>query len=145
MSASHGRLSPFLPASDDHGVDLLVMNKAMSGTIGIQVKSWRADRGASRKTVQFDIRKATFFDTSRVLLAALVLNPAELTLEIGWLVPMSRVPSISVERENKYALAPSRSPTSKDRYAPFRHLDVTSMVEMIEGAISDVEGLGPDG
>lgn len=128
MSASGGRLSPFLPASDDHGVDLIVMDRLTHGCLGVQVKSWRASLGAERRTVQFDVRKATFRPTPRLALAMLVLDPDTLTMEVGWLVPMEAVPSVSVEQVDKFALTPSRSPASLDRYAGYRHTEIGSLV-----------------
>lgn len=132
MSASAGRLSPFSPASDDHGVDLLVVDKAMAGVVGIQVKSWRADKGSDRKTVQFDVRRATFLASPKVLLAAIILDPGDLNLELGWLLPMHVIPTVAVESSTKFALAPSRSPNSNDRYAPYRHASIQSLVAAIE-------------
>lgn len=137
MSASGGRLSPFLPASDDHGVDLLVMERESVATLAIQVKSWRADKGAGRGTVQFDVRKATFVPSPRIALSALVLSPEDMALEVGWLIPMDRVPELAVEQAGKYALAPSRSPGSVDRYSPYRYADVSALT----GAIADLLGV----
>ncbi|MBA4227704.1 MAG: hypothetical protein C0456_13835 [Hyphomonas sp.] len=128
MSASGGRLSPFLPASDDHGVDLVVMDRLTHGCLGLQVKSWRASLGAERRTVQFDVRKATFNPTPRLALAMVVLDPETLTMEVGWLMPMQAVPSVSVEQADKFALTPSRSPASSDRYAGYRHTEIGSLI-----------------
>ena len=36
--ASNGRLSPFVPLSDDHGIDLMVLDKDTHKTLTIQVK-----------------------------------------------------------------------------------------------------------
>lgn len=135
MSASGGRLSPFLPASDDHGVDLIVMDRLTTACLGLQVKSWRTSLGSERRTVQFDVRKATFRPTPRLALAMFVLDPATLTMQIGWLMPMDVVPSVSVEQADKFALAPSRSLKSADRYAAYRHVDVGSMVAGLAGML----------
>lgn len=131
MSASGGRLSPFLPASDDHGVDLIVMDKLTHGCLGVQVKSWRASLGAERRTVQFDVRKATFRPTPRLALAMLVLDSETLTMEVGWLMPMEAVPSVSVEQAGKFALTPSRSPRSSDRYTPYRCPNVAQLISSL--------------
>lgn len=37
MSQSGGRLSPFEPLSDDHGVDLMVVDKVSGNALPIQV------------------------------------------------------------------------------------------------------------
>lgn len=40
MTASDGRLSPFVPLSDDHGIDLIVLDKETGRSVSVQVKSW---------------------------------------------------------------------------------------------------------
>ena len=135
MSGTAGRLSPFLPASDDHGIDLVAMDKLSAACLGIQVKSWRASRGQNRNTVQFDVRKATFLATSRLVLVAMIIEPSEMSFELGWLIPMDRVPAIATEQPSKYALSPSRSHDSKDRYANYRHTDVKSLVLALESSL----------
>lgn len=135
MSVSTGRLSPFLPASDDHGIDLIVMDKATAASVAVQVKSWRTSKGTERPTVQFDVRKATFLSSPRVALVAMVLSPDSLAMELGWVIPMPRVPELAVEQASKFALSPSRSPASADRYAPFRHMDIVGLVEAIGNLI----------
>ncbi len=55
LIASNGRLTPFVPLADDHGLDLIVLDKVTRRSISIQVKS--AIANASRGTVQFDVRK----------------------------------------------------------------------------------------
>lgn len=139
MSASGGRLSPFLPASDDHGVDLVVMDRLTHGCLGVQVKSWRASLGAERRTVQFDVRKATFRPTPRLALAMLVLDTDTLTMEVGWLMPMEAVPSVSVEQAEKFALTPSRSLASSDRYAAYRHTKVCSLTAGLTAMLAGSE------
>ena len=39
MLASGGRLSPFMPMSDDHGIDLIVLDKITNISLAIQIKS----------------------------------------------------------------------------------------------------------
>ena len=39
LIASNGRLSPFAPLADDHGIDLIVLDKVTRRTLAIQVKS----------------------------------------------------------------------------------------------------------
>jgi hypothetical protein len=51
MLASSGRLSPFVPLSDDHGIDLIALDKLSQRSVCLQVKS--AIASAKRKTVQF--------------------------------------------------------------------------------------------
>lgn len=60
MSQSGGRLSPLEPISEDHGIDLVVLDKVTGRALPIQVKSWLLSPDRPVKTVQFDVRKATF-------------------------------------------------------------------------------------
>lgn len=126
MAASDGRLSPYVPLADDHGIDLIVFDKETGRSVAVQVKSWLADASGARRTVQFDVRKTTYRRVGTVLLA-LVLNPASMSLEAAWLIPMSEVPGVSVEYTGKYALSPSRAAGSRDRYSGCRHADFASV------------------
>ena len=58
LLASSGRLSPFVPISDDHGIDLIALDKASQRSVCLQVKS--AVANPKRKTVQFDVQKSTY-------------------------------------------------------------------------------------
>ncbi len=131
LSLSGGRLSPFLPASDDHGVDLIVMDTATSACLGVQVKSWRANLGADRRTVQFDVRRKTFKSTPKIVLAALVLDPSQMDMELGWIIPMDKVPTVSTVSDSRYALSPSRSLNSADRYSDFRYSTASELVSAL--------------
>ena len=135
MAASGGRLSPFVPLVDDHGVDLMVLDKETGRSVAIQVKSWLT-RESARATVQFDVRKATFREADGGALVALVLDRDGMVLEAAWLIPMADVPAVAVDRADKYAMAPSRSPDSRDRYAPYRHGDAGSLARALVGLLS---------
>jgi len=135
IAASGGRLSPFTPVSDDHGVDLVVLDKQTGRTAAIQVKAWLMP-AVKRRTVQFDVRKATFVDYRNTVLLALTLDAAMMSLDAAWLIPMVDVPRIAVERPDKYALTPSRSPSSRDRYCPYRHADTQSLTKAMLGFLS---------
>ena len=128
MTASDGRLSPFVPLSDDHGVDLIVLDKETGRSVSVQVKSWIGRAAPSRGTVQFDVRKATYRADEGAVLLAVVLRPSTVSMEVSWLIPMSEVPRLAVDRPGKYALSPSRAPDTNDRYSPYRHADVQSLV-----------------
>lgn len=127
MAASGGRLSPFAPVSDDHGVDLMVLDKQTGRSAPVQVKAWLSAATEGRRTVQFDVRKATFRADGNAMLLALVLDAVTMSMEAAWLIPMAEVPGVAVERDTKYALAPSRDPSSRDRYSGFRHEDARSL------------------
>jgi hypothetical protein len=124
MTATRGRLSPFTPIVDDHGLDFLVLDKETGAVGGVQVKSWVRDEQAERSTVQFDIRKATYRPEPNWSLLAVIVDQDTMTLSPAWLIPMALAPSLSVEKPDKYALSPSTAPTSSDRYAPYRYADI---------------------
>ncbi|HMN39054.1 MAG TPA: hypothetical protein PKD49_15270 [Hyphomicrobium sp.] len=124
--ASSGRLSPFVPLSDDHGIDLIALDKATQRSVCLQVKS--AVASPKRKTVQFDVQKSTFKPAPDVLLLAILFEPATVSVGTSWLIPMAEVPSVSVDQADKYALTPSMAALSKDRYQRYRHEGPHSLV-----------------
>jgi hypothetical protein len=140
MTTTSGRLSPFVPLVDDHGLDLLILDKLTNAVAGVQVKSWVWDATAARSTVQFDIRKATYRATPNWFLLAAVVDAATALLSPVWLVPMTLAPSLSIDKPEKYALCPSTSPSSSDRYTPFRYADMRavswSLIEQLNGSAS---------
>lgn len=142
MSASDGRLSPFVPLSDDYGIDLVVLDKETGRTLAVQVKSWIGGAGSARRTVQFDVRKATYRSDGGVVLLALVLRSAPISMEASWLIPMPDVPGLATDYPEKYALSPSRSPESGDRYSPYRHPDVPSLVAGVARALDGLPNRG---
>ena len=70
MLAYSGRLSPFVPISDDHGIDLIALDKANQRS---EVKS--AVANPKRKTVQFDVQKSTYRPAPDHLLLAVLFEP----------------------------------------------------------------------
>jgi hypothetical protein len=79
MLASSGRLSPFVPISDDHGIDLIALDKASQRSVCLQVKS--AVANPKRKTVQFDVQKSTYRPAPDHLLLAVLFEPT--TVSVG--------------------------------------------------------------
>lgn len=130
LIASNGRLAPFVPLADDHGLDLIVLDKATRRSIAIQVKS--AIANASRDTVQFDVRKQTYSKVAGEYLLMVVFEPARMALSASWLIPMAIVPDVSTEQPEKYALVPSLKVTAKDRCRPYRHDDALALVAAIQ-------------
>lgn len=129
LLASSGRLSPFVPLSDDHGIDLIALDKSSQRSVYLQVKS--AIANAKRKTVQFDVQKSTFRPVPNLLLLAVLFEPTTVSVGTSWLIPMADVPSVSVEQPDKYALSPSPVATSRDRYQPYRHEGPHALVETL--------------
>lgn len=95
MSQSGGRLSPFEPLSDDHGIDLVVLDKLTGHALPIQVKSWLLDPEKPTKTVQFDVQKTTFGEGKSGALICVVMDMATLAINVSWMIPMTEVPLVS--------------------------------------------------
>ena len=133
--ASDGRLSPFMPMSDDDGVDLLVLDKVTNAVLAIQVKS--AIANASRKTVQFDVRKATLGVHANRYLLAVLFDPDSVAIALSWLIPMSDVPTVSVAQATKFALSPSTAATTADRYQPDRNATPHALAEAVLQVMTD--------
>ncbi len=129
LVASNGRLAPFVPLADDHGLDLIVLDKVTRRMIAIQVKSSIANAG--RDTVQFDVRKQTFSQATGEFLLMVVFEPARMALAVSWLIPMSLVASVATEQAEKYALVPSLKVAAKDRCRPFRYDDTWQLTAAI--------------
>ena len=72
LVASNSRLAPFVPLADDHGIDLIILDKLTRRTLAIQVKS--AIANGTRGTVQFDVRKATYNASANEYLLMVVLT-----------------------------------------------------------------------
>lgn len=132
--ASGGRLSPFVPISDDHGIDLIVLDKQTHRSIAVQVKS--AIPNAARGTVAFDVRKATHSEAPGRYLIAVAFAPANVALTASWLIPLSEIANISNETSDKYKLSANPSPTSNDRYARYRQVDAKAMADAVVAAIN---------
>lgn len=135
LIASEGRLAPFVPLADDHGLDLIVLDKVTRRSVAIQVKS--AIANASRDTVQFDVRKQTFSEAEGEYLLMVVFDPARMALAASWLIPMALVPTLSTEQPEKFALVPSLKATSKDRCRQYRHDDAHALVAALLEALSN--------
>ena len=119
IAHSNGRISPFFPASDDHGVDLIAYGKETGRTLSLQVKAWtKAPHRSGR--VQFDTRKETYLPTRNRYLAALYMPLPALAVEYVWFLPTHLLPEIATESSAKYALACSAKPHTKDRASGFR-------------------------
>ena len=134
LIASNGRLCPFVPLADDHGLDLIVLDKVTRRSVAIQVKS--AIANASRDTVQFDLRKQTYSAAEGEYLLMVVFEPARMGLAASWLIPMAQVPKCSTEQADKYALVPSLKATSNDRCRPYRHDDVRALAAAIQNELA---------
>ena len=136
MSQSRGRLSPFSPISDDHGIDLVIVDKVTGRALPVQVKSWMLSPDRPVKTVQFDVRKATFSTVSGGAIIAVVMDPETLVMTMAWLIPLKDLPTLATEQENKFVLAPSRMEGTADRYIGHRHSSIASLTRAVEALMA---------
>lgn len=116
--ASLGRLSPFIPISDDCGIDLIVLDKQTHRTIALQVKSRVAN--PARSSVQFNVRKSTIGDHASRYLLGVILDQANAAMATSWLIPMSKVPELAVDKPEVFSLSPSLLADTRGRYREFR-------------------------
>jgi hypothetical protein len=129
LIASNGRLAPFVPLADDHGIDLIVLDKLTRRTIAIQVKS--AIANPNRGTVQFDVRKVTHAAAAGEVLIMVVFEPARMALAASWLIPMIKVPELATVQAEKFALVPSLNAGSTDKYRRYRHDDARALAAAV--------------
>lgn len=132
---SIGRLSPFVPISDDCGIDLIVLDKQTHRRLPIQIKSRIAN--PARNTVQFNIRKASFSDIADRLLLCVLFDPLTIALTASWLIPMSRIRDISQEKPDRYTLSPNILVESRDRYREFRINTAGDLANAVLRALAD--------
>lgn len=126
IATSNGRLAPFAPVADDHGIDLLIFDKETGATVPVQVKSRLVAEGME-SVVQFDVRKATL--RRDALLLCIAVDPSTLGMRMSWLIPMGDVPELANNYPTKHALRPSQRPNSGDRYRRYGHADGESMID----------------
>ncbi len=136
MAQSAGRLSPFEPLSDDHGVDLVVLDKVSGRALAVQVKSWLLDPEKPVKTVQFDVQKSTYDDVKPGALICVLMDPDTLAIDMAWVIASADVRKIATDRPDKYVLAPSRLAGSRDKYAGHRHASIASLTAAVEALLS---------
>ena len=131
MAQTGGRLSPFEPLSDDHGVDLVVLDKVTGASLPIQVKSWFLSPDKPTNRVQFDVQKTTHSTGQRGAVVCVVVDPSTLAISVGWVIPLGRVASVGTDQPTKYAIAPSRLATSNDKYTEFRCHTLSELAEAV--------------
>jgi hypothetical protein len=122
--------------SDDHGIDLVVYDKQTGRALPIQVKSWLLDPEKPVKIVQFDVQKTTFSKVKSGALICVVMDMETLAINIAWMIPMTDIPIVATDRPGKYVLAPSRLPTSKDKYSGHRHGSIKSLTDAVEALLA---------
>lgn len=120
IMGSEGRLAPYVPLADDHGVDLLVLDKNSGQTIALQVKAWTGEPSKGG-TVQFDTRKATFSAHQNLFFAMVYVPFPDTRLKYVWFVPSEGLPETANSSGEKYALTCSVKPGSSDRASRYRY------------------------
>lgn len=141
LIASEGRLAPFVPLADDHGLDLIVLDKETRRSVAIQVKS--AIANAARETVQFDVRKATHSATDGEYLLLVHFDPVRMVLAAFWLIPTASMATVATEQPDKFALRPSIKPDARDRCRQYRHDDAHALVAALLAALSNESRSNP--
>ncbi len=137
MAQSAGQISPFEPMSDDHGIDLVVLNKATGQALPIQVKAWFLMPDKKGNTVQFDVRKATHSSDQLGAVICVVLDPETLEIKVSWVIPIKDISTVGTDRPEKYALAPSILESSNDKYTRYRHHSLAGMEAAVMAMFSE--------
>lgn len=139
MLASRGRLAPFLPLADDDGVDLLLLDKVTAAALAIQVKSRTRVDSARARTVEFNVRRATFAPRAGAYTLCLLLDAAGQGggqgVEAAWLLPNTELEAVSSCKTEKLVLTPSAKAGSRDRYAPYRCADLAAVCDRLLAAL----------
>jgi len=120
ISASGGRLCPFLPVADDGGVDLLLFDKKTRNGVPVQVKSRTVTVKRFPKRVYFEIRKKTFSETPGTVVIAMLFDWDKQEPRCMWLLPGDVISAGAQGPGDKYVLQPSIAPNSNDKWRPFR-------------------------
>jgi hypothetical protein len=136
---SRGRLSPFTPAADDDGIDLLVYDKLTGHALPLQVKARTRTLKARRNTVHFQVRRATFREESRGFLLALYYERDGLQVQRAWLVPMSELIDVARAGKDDLRIRPSIKTTSADRFTPYRCVDMVDVVQQITAHFDQIQ------
>lgn len=131
MLISSGRLTPFLPLADDDGVDLVVRDKVTGATVPLQIKCRVAKEGDTLGYTQFDVRAATFRRDAGTFLLAILMNLRNGEVERAWLIPSAELPEIASQKADKLTITPNPSPSSQDRYTPYRCQSLQEVVERL--------------
>ena len=127
MIASEGRLSPFAPAADDDGIDLLVYDKRTGRALPLQVKSRTVTiqrRGRRTNVMHFEVRSGKLKADSYAWFLGVLLTQDLTGVAAAWAIPMRDVPSLARATPTKFVMRPSRSAQSQDRYSRYRCTDL---------------------
>jgi len=131
MLGSDGRFSPFLPFADDDGIDLIVYDKATGRSLPVQVKARTSAKLGKSDTIVFDVRRKTFNDHDGAFLLAILLDMTGGCIQRAWLIPMSELSDVARERPDKLSISPSAKEGSKDRYTPYRCVDMAEVAQRL--------------
>jgi len=66
-----------------------------------------------------------------------LFDPQKIALATSWLIPMSALSDVSVQQAGKFALTPSPSMTSNDRYRTYRNDNPQNLADALIAAIND--------
>jgi hypothetical protein len=130
---SKGRLSPFTPLADDRGIDLLLYDKGTGHGLPLQIKSRTKTLKRNKKTVHFEVRKATFMEQQDACLLGALLDTdgSPWTVRRAWLIPMRELAGVASDRTEKLVIRPSLDMKSRDRYSSYRCRDMAEVAERL--------------
>lgn len=139
MAASNGRLSAFVPLSDDDGVDLVILDKKTKTSLPVQVKGAFVKENAKRPQVHFDLRHATFDETGKTLVIALAMDADTMLFKSAWAILSKDILEVANKTKTNYQLHPNALPTAKDKYSSYHHTSIQSLtnavMDMITGQV----------
>ena len=131
ISASSGRLCPFLPVADDGGVDLLVFDKMTRNAVPVQVKSRTVTLKRNPNCVHFQIRKKTFSETPGTAVIGMLFDWERQDPRFMWVLPADVVAANARSSGPNYVLRPSIARNSRDRWRAHRCEDFYALVERL--------------
>ncbi len=131
MAATKGRLSAFVPLSDDDGVDLILLDKEAKTSLPVQIKGAFLKKEAKRPQVHFDLRHATYDETGKTLVIAIALDAETMLFRSAWAIPSKDIPQVANKTQTNYQLHPNALQSAKDKYAPYRHDSIQSLAESV--------------
>jgi len=120
ISASRGRLSPFLPVADDGGVDLLVFDKKTQSALPVQVKSRTVTVKGQGRRVRFQIRKSTFSELPGMMVLGMFFDWQSQQPRWMWLLPGDAIAAEATDHGIHYVLTPSMDVNTHDKWKQYR-------------------------
>jgi len=125
MIETNGRLSPFQPIADDDGIDVLIYDKLTGKSAPIQIKSrtntlFKSGTKERSNSVHFEVRKATLREDRKAMLLCVLLDENLRSTERAWLLPLSILPDIAADINNKYVIRANKQLNTRDKFKKYQ-------------------------